>query len=129
MQRHVPSDLDFLEDLFVNFEDEDEPCIKSSQVVSPASFAKVTSKQHTLVVKHQYDLSFKLRVALYAREKSNREASTVFRVPRTNVILWRKQVLELEEAVEHSKQSDRSRKRLSGGGRNLIEPLMEDELF
>jgi hypothetical protein len=76
---------------------------------------------------HSYDLAFKLKVITYAKDHGNSKAAKYFNVDRKRVREWRQNEDRLKGAASVASGSGR-RKRLSGGGRKLNFPHIEEEL-
>ncbi|KAL0227419.1 hypothetical protein RCL1_003563 [Eukaryota sp. TZLM3-RCL] len=124
--------MDLLNDheFLIDFANEEEPFINQMQDFSlNLNLTKTSPSQSVGYKKHHQDLLFKLKVANFAEANTAYKASQHFRVPYSNAKRWSQQVIQLRDATNSKCTAQKGRKRLSGGGRKLAEPLLETELF
>lgn len=75
-----------------------------------------------------YTVAFKLEVVRYAELSSNHAAGRRYNVSRSSVRDWRKKKTKLEEMMMQTSICGAHRRRLSGGGRKIVDSRTEKNL-
>ena len=75
-----------------------------------------------------YTVAFKLEVVRYAEQSSNHAAGRRYNVSRSSVRDWRKKKPKLEEMMMQTSGCGAHRRRLSGGGRKIVDSCTERNL-
>ena len=81
-----------------------------------------------LMKRKAYTLEYKLSIIEHAKNTSNNAAAKSIKIPRSLVIDWRKQEQQIRENIEGGAKGNK-KFRLSGGGRKLVSPELENDLY